>query len=112
MEDKTVFQTKKAIDLIRPNIKVISVDSKETLNVALEKLAKNNIYSAPVYDAEKKEWLGFIALQDIVKAIIHFFGTAAKVSEDFAGISQAKWTPEQCVEIEKKIQNYCCNRCC
>lgn len=99
-----IFSSKKAKDLVKPDLKLVSVDSKETLDCVLLKLATSNIYSAPVYDSEKKQWLGFIALQDIVKFIVGAFATKASVSDDFSGISTAKFSINDCKEIEKQFK--------
>jgi len=62
-----LFQT--PIHELLPSQQLIVIDSQERLPRSFEILIENNIYSAPVYDASQKKYIGFLDLVDVVKFI-------------------------------------------
>jgi CBS domain-containing protein len=52
---------------------VIIIDSNETPIHGFEILIKNNIMSAPVYDAIKKEYVGFLDIRDLISYTVFAF---------------------------------------
>lgn len=49
---------------------VVELDSTTTTLEAAETLWKHNILSAPVWDAEKEEYVGFFDMRDILSAVV------------------------------------------
>jgi CBS-domain-containing membrane protein len=50
----------------QPPREVVQIDSKANFFICLWQLQKHNISSAPLYDAEKKEYVGTVDLLDMV----------------------------------------------
>jgi len=57
---------------------MIVVDSKEPVPQAFKTLVINNIWSAPVFDYQKREFTGFIDMLDIVTFIVKIFEDQAR----------------------------------
>jgi len=68
-----IFEKTIVDDLVPEKSSLIMIDSKDTLPKAFNLLIKNNIYSAPVHDASRNEYLGFLDLLDIVAFIVMIF---------------------------------------
>lgn len=64
-----VLQNHTASD-IESSGKVIEIDSNMTPMEASQVLWENNILGAPVWDSEKKKYLGFFDMRDTLSAVI------------------------------------------
>jgi len=63
--------------------KLVIVDSDTSVVDALKILSEHRILSAPVYDAKLKQYLGMIAMNDIVSHIVNTVVGAQKLGEGF-----------------------------
>jgi len=61
-----IIQSHKVSDIPVAKGKVIEVDSKTGLNEAFNSLIDNGILSAPVWDHDHKQYLGFLDVRDLV----------------------------------------------
>jgi len=63
---------KTAINSIIPKTQsMIIIRSEETISQAFHKLILGNVYSAPVYNSEKEEYVGFLDLLDVISFIVN-----------------------------------------
>jgi len=53
--------------------KVIEIDSKATVEHGFQTLVDNHILSAPVYDSEKKSYVGFVDMNDFISFVIRVY---------------------------------------
>jgi len=79
-------------DLVFNKKELIQVDSKETLENVLRILQKNNILSAPVFDSEKRQYIGMIDTFDVMTAFA--FGIFLPTKTD-QGYRRQKFDPAQ-----------------
>eukprot|EP01091_Cochliopodium_minus_P015072 TRINITY_DN5267_c0_g1_i1.p1 TRINITY_DN5267_c0_g1~~TRINITY_DN5267_c0_g1_i1.p1 ORF type:complete len:313 (-),score=114.67 TRINITY_DN5267_c0_g1_i1:113-1051(-) len=74
---------------------VVSISSKETLEEGFNKLAINNILSAPVFDEVEKKYVGFLDMRDLVSSVV-FIATHSTSWEETKTLKdlivKAKWT--------------------
>jgi predicted transcriptional regulator len=61
------------VEKIRAPLNLVTLRANQAVPYALNILLKNNIYSAPVYDDSKHEWVGFLDIMDIVTLIVEIF---------------------------------------
>jgi len=52
---------------------IISIDSKASLHDGFERLIQNNILSAPVYDKDQREYIGFLDVRDLVSFVVFVY---------------------------------------
>jgi len=69
-EIQKVLEKVKVKDLEAPN-KIIEFTTTDDLCESFLTLCESNILSAPVYDNEAKEYVGFLDLRDLVSYVIH-----------------------------------------
>jgi CBS domain-containing protein len=81
--------TKTAKDVIGNNFKLVDIESKEKVLVAIEKLLKNNVSSLPVYYEETKKYFGCVDIQDI--AMVIFVLAVAKSFVDLFAQQVVEW---------------------
>jgi len=70
--------------------KVVGFPATTSIEEALKILAENDILSAPVFDPETKEYIGFVDVMDILRAIIGLYSEASDTSE----IAWSKWATD------------------
>jgi len=61
------------VNSVPPPPKIYTIDSKTGLYNAFEILLNNNILSAPVYDDDKKEYIGFVDIRDLVSYVVYLY---------------------------------------
>ncbi|KAL6077690.1 AMP-activated serine/threonine-protein kinase regulatory subunit [Balamuthia mandrillaris] len=74
----------KVVDLLPAGFSLKHIDSQDSVELGLRLLVQNNIYSAPVLDAEKSEFLGLIDLNDVVLHLVRVFLKQATGSEELS----------------------------
>jgi len=52
---------------------VVVIDCKSSLHAGFEQLIQNNILSAPVYDWERREYIGFLDVRDLVSFTVFVY---------------------------------------
>jgi len=67
---KTFLQKHTVVDLKLPS-KVVEIDANLDPVVAFDSLLKANILSAPVWDKETKQYIGFLDIKDLVASTLH-----------------------------------------
>jgi len=67
-----LLQAEKASSIPAPETVVI-IDSKTPLYDAFETLIKHNILSAPVYNKETREYVGFLDVRDLVSFVVFVY---------------------------------------
>jgi len=60
-------------DIFTARGKVIEIDVKDTAEHSFQVLVDNHILSAPVYDNEKRKYIGFIDMNDFVTFIVQVY---------------------------------------
>jgi predicted transcriptional regulator len=60
-------------------VSVVVIESTESVEFALRKLAQHNIYSAPVVDSKTQKPLGLIDVTDIATSLVQHMATRFKV---------------------------------
>lgn len=81
---KEVLKSLKVDDLPKPvHNKAITIDSKLTPEQGFKVLVENNILAAPVYNAETKEYTGFLDIRDFVSFVVHVCGDATSKTITF-----------------------------
>lgn len=68
------------------NGQVVQIGHKETVKRAMKTLNDHQIYSAPIYDDEKGEYVGMVDMVDIVEFIAQNFEEAQMLGEGFEAI--------------------------
>jgi CBS domain-containing protein len=68
-----LFETTIVDSIVPKQESLVIIDSKESVANAFKTLIQKNIYSAPVYDAASKDYLGFLDLLDIVTYMVNIF---------------------------------------
>jgi CBS domain-containing protein len=67
-----LFESEVVSNLPAPK-EIISIDSKQSLVESFEVLLDNNILSAPVYDKESHEYIGFLDVRDLISFVVFVF---------------------------------------
>jgi len=67
----SIMKTTPALQLPREKSDIISAKSTDTIRHIFKKLISNKILSAPIYDKEVENWLGFIDLRDILASVVN-----------------------------------------
>jgi len=75
-------------EIIPKDQKLITVEARDPLPKAFKILVENNIWSAPVFESEKREYIGFIDLIDIVLYLVEILdnqkNNLGKVEQTFS----------------------------
>jgi len=64
---------KQSVSAIEAPASIVVIDGKDNLYDAFQKLLDNNILSAPVHDKEKKEFIGFLDVRDLVSFVVFVY---------------------------------------
>jgi CBS domain-containing protein len=77
---KKLLESYTVDSLPTPKGRAIVIDSQSSLLQGFETLVDNNILSAPVYDASKNKYIGFLDVRDLVSFVV-FLVDEQKVSD-------------------------------
>jgi 5'-AMP-activated protein kinase regulatory gamma subunit len=82
-------------DLMPQSSKVVVLDTKVTIGVAVRALEENDLHSAPLWDSKEKDFVGFLSLLDLVNFLVHFYHESnSKIKETMDG------------HVDPLLQNY------
>lgn len=94
-----LLQTVKVLDMVQEG-KIVDAMSDSPLLDAYEKLVANNILSVPVFSVDKRKYIGFLDMVDIV---YHFIETLTdeEISSGFSSFKK-KFATVKCGDIVNK----------
>lgn len=86
---------------------LIVIDSKEKVKHAMQTLIENNIYSAPVYNAQENQFIGMVDLADILCFAEKVFQETEVLGEGFLALFEqvSRFASEKVTEISDLSHN-------
>ncbi|KNC46566.1 5'-AMP-activated protein kinase gamma-1 subunit [Thecamonas trahens ATCC 50062] len=78
-------------DLLPESSKVVVLDTRLLVKDAFQVLVENNVRSAPLWEAERRAYVGLISMTDFIAVLKHFYRSPLAGMDELVEYSISRW---------------------